>query len=210
MLIKPILALHEKPGQPPENPENAESVWLETMRIPAGFSGLTTTPAPVAAVSPNAPSASEIDWLLGATWKSNFEPGDKPTLQILRDCSDPAVSDCDARLPQDGPSLINYIFQNGPRSEDMVPESKDSFEIGTVALGSQVEAAFHINPGFVPGRYTVNLFTKDRKLTATFEVVAATTPAGAAATQPATQPTTQPAEPSIRSYIAPSKSPVPK
>jgi hypothetical protein len=210
VLVKPLVMgppPNEKAATPPDgqNIESPESAWMESMRIPAGFSGLTVSPPSMTAASPNGVPGEPASPLLFATWKSNFEAGDKPTLQIQKDCGDPAANpDCDAH-PQNGPDPLDYLSSNGSHP---IPEGKEgTFEIGTITLGTQkdalgkddpqVEAAFHLGPGFLPGKYTAVLFTKDRKLTASFEIlpVAAmnVTSGQAPTTQPTTQPTTLPA-----------------
>jgi len=170
-----------------------EAIWRETMQIPAGFTGLSLTPKSVTALPPpasNIASSSETQptaaTILGATLNSGFDSSDKVLFEIQKDCGDPAQNpNCDPhQLPPGAPVLSDYFYDGKAQQGDLNLDTKDAFEIGTVVIGtekdaatgkeiSQVEVAFHILPGFAPGKYQV-LLGKPAKLIGSFEVVAGT------------------------------------
>jgi hypothetical protein len=180
----------------PEGDADPESAWMEAMKIPAGFSGLSLSPKSVTLTAMDPATAADTPnqtVILAATLKSSFGADETPTLLIQRECSD-AGPNCDPHVPTGGPSLMDYFFQNGRHQEDLVPDSKDSLQIGTTVIGTvkdangkevtEAEVAFHLLAGSVPGKYTVGLAGKNAKLTGSFEVVAVT------ATTTAVQPMT--------------------
>lgn len=196
-LVKPmIISETQKMTNETETPNNTSAAWIETMRIPAGLTGLSLTPHTVTVATPaanelaaqnnEAPGAPTP--ILGATFKSNFDISEKPTVQILIDCGDPAQNpNCDpTKLPSGAPVLADYFYQGAAHQDDLVPSTPDSFEIGTVVVGTEkdasgkeislAEVAFHLLPGSTPGKYQVALIGKGIKHLASFEVVAASAP----------------------------------
>lgn len=178
-LIKPLNSETQKGPNDPEGANSATNAWIEVMKIPAGFSGLLLSPKSVA-VAPLV-MAAELDSQMpvtlvqGSTWKSSLDPAEKPSVQILKECpADPAAGECTPQpVTTGGPSVMDYLYNGAAHQEDQVPDSKDTFEIGTVVVGTQAECAFHIYPGTIPGKYQVLLNGKTAKLLGAFEVVAA-------------------------------------
>ncbi|HSA58403.1 MAG TPA: hypothetical protein VLJ37_01800 [bacterium] len=196
--------------------DEGESAWREAMQIPAGFAGLSLVPKSVAAVPPPASDLAAVSEtqpavtpILGATFNSGFDPSEQPVLEILKDCGDPAQNpNCDPhRLPPGAPFLNDYFYDNKAHQGDLNPDTKDAMEIGIVVIGTdkdasgkeipQAEAAFHILPGFAPGKYQVSLAGKTVKLVGSFEVVAAAPALETAAMFRGAAPETKPAAKSV-------------
>lgn len=192
-IIKPVVDKNEPATQQMMIDDDAEIAWREAMQIPSGFAGLSLVPKSVAALPPPASNMAAVNEtqpaatpILGASFKSGFDPSEQPVFEILKDCGDPAQDPgCDPRrLSSGAPVLSDYFYDSKAHQGDLNPDTKDTFEIGTVVVGTekdadtgkeiaQVEVAFHILPGFAPGKYQVQLTGKTAKLVGSFEVVAA-------------------------------------
>jgi len=157
----------------------------------ADFVGLYITPKSITLPSGSSDAEKkgvEKKWIAVYSMKSGFGAQEKPTVEILRECDNSLAAPCDPSLPEGGPSIAGYLMgnaalKNAVLTEDQIAETK-TFEIGTTVVGYRdpdtdkepiAEVALQINPGSIPGRYTVRVQdTNQKSYVGAFEVATPT------------------------------------